>query len=258
MSDLRPIIIGGFYRCGTTLLRRLLDSHSQIHCPPEIKFFRDLRLEFQDDPYAHLRFFTTVRSLPASTEDLLDTIGQGYLALRQRIADRLGKPIWADKDPENALYLEQWRMLLPAGFRYIHMARYPLDMLASAREAGFVKSLPSEPEAVLDRWLTNCRAARHHMEQWPDDSLLLRYDDLVRAPVETLQHLFSWLELPFEPEILDLFADPARGTGIEDQKTLQFSSIHGASVGRGAREFRPDEARRLLTCCQPELKWSGY
>ena len=36
-----PIIIGGFYRSGTTLFRRLIDSHSRIHCGPEVKYFED-------------------------------------------------------------------------------------------------------------------------------------------------------------------------------------------------------------------------
>jgi len=258
MSDRRPFIIGGFYRSGTTLLRRLLDSHSQVHCPPEIKFFRDLRMEFQDDPYAHLRFFTTVHSLPASTEDLLDTIGQGYVALRQRIAQRQGKIVWADKDPENALYLEQWRALLPTGFRYLHLARYPLDMLASVREAAFAKSLPAGLDAILERWQDNCRAARVHMEQCPEDCYLMRYEDLVCFPEQTLLRLFAWLGLPFEPEIFDRFSDPLRGIGIEDQKIQMTTSIISSSIGRGVREILPDEARRLLDCCREELEWLGY
>lgn len=40
----QPIIIGGCYRSGTTLLRRLLDSHSNVHCRPEVKFFNDYKL----------------------------------------------------------------------------------------------------------------------------------------------------------------------------------------------------------------------
>ncbi len=258
LPDCRPIIIGGFYRSGTTLLRRLLDAHSQVHCPPEIKFFRDLRLDFQDDPYAHLRFFATVRVLPASTEELLATVGQGYLTLRSQAAARLGKPVWADKDPENALYLEHWRALLPGGFRYLHLARHPLDMLASASEAGFSKSLPATADVILSRWLENCRAARRHMERHPADSLLLRYEDLVQRPAERLAELFSWLRLPFEPEVLALFADPARGRGIEDPKAARSPVIHAGSVGRGRRELAPEKVRSLLDRCGEELAWLGY
>ncbi|SMP50646.1 Sulfotransferase family protein [Desulfonatronum zhilinae] len=258
MTKQKPIIIGGFYRSGTTLLRRLLDAHSAIHCPPEVKFFRDLRMEFQDDPYTHLRFFTTVRSLPADLNDLLETIGKGYVDLRKRIASRLGKCCWADKDPENALYLAHWRVLLPEGFRYIHMARHPLDMLASAREAAFVKTLPHDFDKILDRWSTNCRAAREHMDKRPRDCRIVRYEELVERPETVLDRLFEWLNLPFETSVLCSFASPQRGGGIEDQKILLRPTIHADSVGRSRRDLSEEERRRLLDRCGDDLTWLGY
>lgn len=258
MFDRRPIIVGGFYRAGTTLLRRLLDAHSLIHCPPEIKFFRDLRMEYHNDPYAHLRFFTTVRSLPADLEDLLETMGRAYVDLRERAARRQGKVCWADKDPENAMYLAHWRVLLPRGFRYVHMARHPLDVVASALEAAFVKTLPADPEGILERWSANCRAAREYMDEHPDGCRIVRYEELVRSPGTVLDRLFEWLDLPFERSVLDLFASPERGRGIEDQKVLQYRTIHAQSVGRGLRDIAPEDGRRLLDRCAEELAWLGY
>jgi hypothetical protein len=257
-SDTRPIIIGGFYRCGTTLLRRLLDAHSCIQCPPEIKFFRDLRLEFQDDPYAHLRFFTTLRSLPAEVEDILDTVGQGYISLRRRIASRQGKSIWADKDPENALYLGGWQRLLPQGFRYIHMSRHPADMLLSALEASFTKTLPTQPDAILQRWHACCRAARQFQQEAPRDFSLLRYEDLVAHPQQTLQELFTWLELAYEPRVLSDFTHEQRGAGIEDQKILATRCIHSSSIGRAAGRQGREDFDRCLLPYRDELQWLGY
>ena len=53
-----PIIIGGFYRSGTTLFRRLIDSHSRIHCGPEVKYFEDYFGDYIHDDLAHKRFDT--------------------------------------------------------------------------------------------------------------------------------------------------------------------------------------------------------
>lgn len=64
-NDNRPIVVGGCYRSGTSLVRRLLDSHPCIHCGPEVKFFRDFYADYIDveDPISHLRFMVTARTL---------------------------------------------------------------------------------------------------------------------------------------------------------------------------------------------------
>jgi hypothetical protein len=47
-----PIIIGGCHRSGTSLLRRILNARSRIHCGPEIKFLRDFHGDYYGDPSA--------------------------------------------------------------------------------------------------------------------------------------------------------------------------------------------------------------
>src|SRR5688572_13485442 len=101
-----PIIIGGCYRSGTSLFRRILDTHSRIHCGPEVKFFKD----FYDDytiPLKHARFMQTARSILPEA-DLMDILGRAFIELHEAAAKRAGKPRWADKNPENVLYLSEW------------------------------------------------------------------------------------------------------------------------------------------------------
>jgi len=107
-----PIIVGGFYRSGTSLVRRLLDAHSRIHCPPEIKFMKDFNGDYLHDDLAGLRFFGTVGSMGLEEDELLRIFGQAYVASRELACKRIGKVRWADKNPENALYLKQWHELL--------------------------------------------------------------------------------------------------------------------------------------------------
>jgi len=72
-----PIIIGGCHRSGTSLIRRILDSHSRIHCGPEVKFFRAFYEDCFDDPLRHLRFISSVRVL-LPEDDLLEILGQAF------------------------------------------------------------------------------------------------------------------------------------------------------------------------------------
>ncbi|MBN1668064.1 MAG: sulfotransferase, partial [Anaerolineales bacterium] len=107
-----PIIVGGFYRSGTSLLRRLLDGHSRIHCGPEVKFWRDFYSDYIDDDLKHLRFFKTARSLGLPEDQLLSIFGNAYVEFLEQATRHHNKKRWADKNPENLLYLRQWNQLL--------------------------------------------------------------------------------------------------------------------------------------------------
>ena len=137
-----PIVVGGCLRSGTSLVRRLLDSHTRIHCGPEITFFRDFYGEYRDDPLAHLRFSTTVRSL-VTEDDALEVLGRAYVELHEHAARRAGKARWADKVPENVLYADRWDALLAGHCLFVHVVRNPLDTVASM-QGRFPLTLPDE------------------------------------------------------------------------------------------------------------------
>jgi hypothetical protein len=235
-----PILIGGFYRSGTTLVRRLLDAHPAVHCPPELKFMRDLLGEYSDDPYGHLRFFNACRVLPLDEAERLAVWGRAYAELRTRSAERLGKRRWADKDPENARYLPHWEQALGTGFVYVHLIRDPLDTLASVREMGFEKSLPPVLAEQVARWRANGEAALQFLARAPERGYCLSYESLVARPEATLGGLLDWLGLDDDGTLARGLNDPARGRGLEDPKIDQTAGIHRESLGRGARELDPE------------------
>ena len=146
-----PIIIGGCYRSGTSLLRRLLDAHSRIHCGPEVKFFRDLRgeIEIVHDPLTPFRFFATLPSLGLDSEEIFSIFGRAFIESHELAARKLGKPRWADKAPENVLYMEEWDRLLGGELHFVHVVRHPLDTLASMAEARFDRVVPDELEGKV-------------------------------------------------------------------------------------------------------------
>src|SRR3712207_6523404 len=115
-----PIIVGGCHRSGTSLLRRMLDAHSRIHCGPEVKFFRDFFGDYAADPLRHLRFTTSAR-LAFPQVDLLGILGRAFLELHRAAASLAGKPRWADKNPENVLYLGEWQRLLADEWLLVHV-----------------------------------------------------------------------------------------------------------------------------------------
>ena len=131
-----PIIIGGFYRSGTTLVRYILDTHSRIYCGPEVKFFLDFYGDYLNDPIRPARFMTSARNM-LPEKQLLRVLGRTFVVLHEKAAARAGKPRWADKTPENVLYLEDWQLLLDDNWVFVHVVRNPLDTLASLRGVKF-------------------------------------------------------------------------------------------------------------------------
>jgi hypothetical protein len=235
-----PIIVGGCPRSGTSLLRRVLDSHSRIHCGPEVKFFRDFYGDYFDDPLSHLRFANSARSLLAEP-DLLDVLGRAFVTLHERAALGAGKPRWADKNPENVLYLAEWGRLLNGKWLFVHVVRNPLDTLASMKERSFPLSIPRSLPERISFYRRYLQAGMVFAEANPNVYFRLQYERLVMTPETELRHLMQWLSEAFEPVQLD-FNNKAHTIGLEDPKIGSTSKIHSQSLGRWPQELTAEEA----------------
>lgn len=244
-----PIVVGGFYRSGTTLVRNLLDAHSAIHCGPEVKFLQELNGGYLDDDCAKIRFFSTVRSLGLPTSAILRELGRGFVRLHRDAAQAAGKRRWADKVPENALHIRQWRKMLPGGFLFVHVVRNPLDALASLGERGFPHTVPAgfRERALLYRAFRE--NAEDHERRWPATSTRIRYEDLATEPLPVLDRLFRFLGEQPEPQVVAQFNAPERRRGLEDRKIRRSKEIHADSIGRWRRDLTAEQiaiAREVL------------
>jgi glycosyltransferase involved in cell wall biosynthesis len=235
-----PIVVGGFYRSGTTLLRRMLDAHPNIHCGPELKFLKDFHGDYLDDPLAHGRFFTTARSYGAEDE-LLRLFGAAFVEMHVRAAKSAGKRRWADKNPENALYLSDFERILPDGFLFVHIVRDPLDALASLKEIGFPKTLPTDWNARVEAYAHFRGAGEAYCLAHPERSIQIEYESLVREPESALRALTNFLGEPYSERMISEFASPDRGHGLEDPKTSRSRSVHLDSIGRWRMDLTEDE-----------------
>jgi hypothetical protein len=228
-----PIIVGGCYRSGTTLVRRLLNAHPRIFCGPEVKFFRDFYGHYADDRYAHLRFFSTARFL-ADEDERLDLFGHAYVRMLERAAARAGKARWADKNPDHVLYLSAWQRLLGDGWRLVHVVRDPLQTVASLKEANFALSVP----ATLDGWIETYVRFTSAGLDWgvghPERYRCVHYDHLVTEPARTLADLMRSLGEQDVPEQLALDRSPL-GDGLADPKSRHTAAVHRDSLGRWTR-----------------------
>jgi hypothetical protein len=240
-----PIIIGGCHRSGTSLIRRILNAHPRIYCGPEVKFFRDFYGDYLvDDPVRHARFLTSARSILPEA-DVLEILGQAFIALHQRAAAQAGKPRWADKNPENVLYLTQWEKMLGEEWFFIHVVRNPLDTLASIMEADFKYAIPSDLDSRIEFYRSYSEAGLNYCQMHPERSYRMVYERLAASPWEEVERLMQWLGEKAETDQL-AFNSFQHQSGLEDPKVGKTQKIHSESIHRWEKFFSTNETAIIL------------
>lgn len=235
-----PIVVGGCHRSGTSLVRRILDSHSRIHCGPEVKFFRDFFGDYFEDRLEHLRFMHSARSL-LGEDELLAVFGRAFVEVHERAARHASKPRWADKNPENTLYTEACARILGDDWLLVHVVRNPLDTLASIADARFPLSVPAELDERIDLYTSYTEAGLRFDQEHPGRCYRLIYERLVAHPGQMVTELMEWLGETAEPQQL-VFNDVEHQPGLEDPKVGRTRTVHAASVDRWRSVLTEEEA----------------
>jgi hypothetical protein len=240
-----PIVIGGVHRSGTSLVRRILNAHSHIYCGPEIKFFKDWYGDYiVDDPIKYARFIQSARSI-LPDEELLAILGKAFIEMHERAAYLQNKPRWADKNPENVLYLKQWEQLLGENWYFLQVVRNPLDTLASIAEAKFNFTIPSDLDERIDFYLRYSEAGLTYYQNHRDRSYRIIYEHFVSSPGEELQALMNWFgEEPEQGQIK--FNEFSHQEGLEDSKINSTNQISSDSIGRWKQFWKDAEIEHII------------
>ena len=176
-------------RSGSTLLRVLLDSHSQIRSPHEL----------------HLRYvsvhFDERWSERSMAELGLDTKGAEHLLwdrLLHRELAASGKRIIADKTPNNVFIVDRLREAWPDA-RFIYLLRHP---------AAIARSRQSVRGEHADDDKKNVASIRRYCEALEDarqtyDGHTVRYEDLTADPERETRAICAFLGLEWEPGMLE-------------------------------------------------------
>ena len=237
-----PIFIVGVPRSGTTLLRVLLDSHSQILALPETPWIsgayggplslRQLLLDLAEGPFGVARNVAGV--------ERRHILGAGAQFLEQLLVPALkarGKSVLAFKTPSDIPHLEFLVALLPDA-HYIHITRDGRDVAMSqlSKKGSFFLELKGYRRLsyanVFRRWMEWEKKARAVLYGRDLKVLHLRYEDLVANPGKEMQRAMAFVGLPFEPGMLDYAAQShdfpeweAGSTDVARRQTLSDSSV---------------------------------
>lgn len=182
-----PAFVLSTVRSGSTLLRVLIDSHSELHAPQELHL-RDLHVEVSSK-YA-----------PRA----LDSLGLDQKHLEYLLWDRLlqrelagsGKQHLVNKTPSDVFIVDRIQECWPDA-RFIFLLRHPAAIAASRHATRPQDSAARNVKKVLDYG----NAVEHARTTLPGHTV--RYEDLASDPVTETRRLCAFLGVEWEPGMVD-------------------------------------------------------
>ena len=129
------IVIIGCPRSGTTLVRRLLDAHSNISCPGETYLLTACARFLQGEQSVDGMEVGVLNGLAFAgfeREEVIRRLREFAFAFHREEADRKGKGRWAEKTAVDAFHLDEIRTLCGEHVHFVCVTRHGLDVAASA------------------------------------------------------------------------------------------------------------------------------
>jgi len=254
-----PIFIIGCQRSGTSLLRRIMDSHSNIACPPETNFILPLAMLLED-----VKAMAGFDSMGYAKPQVEKTLAQFISSFFEEYASLQGKRRWADKTPQYVDCLPQLGHLFGPSARFIMIIRHGLDVAFSLSDA-------HRHYRVIDPYVAGAGGKvavgagvfwaqqNEKMEEFrassPDICFRLRYEDLTSHPEPTLRSLFAFLGEPWEPQVMEYWKFPHHA-GIEDPEVRRRRQLEPNS--HRYQTWPAEVQLAVAQACEPLLSRLGY
>lgn len=259
MPNSRNLFITGASRSGTTLMSFVLRKHQDILGLKELHYFGELcRVDQLQSALSEDQFLRAGASIFARQRDGIlnpratpddyrmagdvlrampehERTGAGFFAaVVTRLSEDAGRKIPCEQTPRNIFYAQE---LLAAyeDCHIVHMMRDPRSVMASQKKRwqraklatekssqSYLRSLQTwinyHPYTSAKLWLRASSAANNLLGH-PRFSIV-RFEDLIESPEETVAGLCQRIGIEFKPEMLNV---------------SQVNSSHRSSVG-GARQ----------------------
>ncbi|WP_017658986.1 sulfotransferase family protein [Baaleninema simplex] len=217
--------IGCAPRSGSTMLMRVLDSHSQIASPCELaipRYFRgDKKEKIVNNKYRQICHYYDVKPLLAKLDPR---------RLFRRIVEKEGSDCLAVKEPRQSLFFEAIGDDFPNA-KFVHLVR-------DARAIAMSEWFRNNPERGLSIWYDYNTAVLRLLDRLDDErTYTVRYEDIVEAPKTTVRDLVEFLGYEFEVEMLDY----GRFEHADDKMNLWGTS------GKGVKAHEARQHRALGT-----------
>jgi len=200
-----PIFILGMPRTGSTLVDRIMGSHSQVYSAGELTDFTAAVVAAVQQ--RHGRELSRRELVAGSAELDFAALGQDYL---QRTRPRTGHtPHFTDKLPLNYLYCGLIARALPQA-RIVHVTRGAMASCYGMFKVLFDRGYPFSYDLreLADYYIGYRRLMDHWHAALPGRIIDVNYEKLVADPALETRRLLDTLGLPWQPQCLEFYENP--------------------------------------------------
>ncbi|HKK87911.1 MAG TPA: sulfotransferase [Saprospiraceae bacterium] len=211
------LMIGGAPSTGSSLLRQILNRHSNIYCGPETRLLsiRELYLNWGNSKNRLFRkgplgvrpnawhnitgILCTgvelypnqkqVKELVKNTHSFESFISSFF----KELLEKNNKHYWAEKTPNNVYCIDEFLSSFPLG-KVIVTIRDPLEIICSLLDKG------NSLFAALSHTLIHLSLAAGYEKS--DRLFILPYEHLIENPENTIRKICLFIDQPYEPGML--------------------------------------------------------
>ena len=235
--------ITGLARSGTTLFTGLINSHPEVFCLSE--------------PYREwvLHGYVTVKFPSEGTQ----IFRMHPARVLERVGQLLPHPYLGFKETYYAQghnTLSNWYFFernVQKGMPTVAIVRDPRDNWRSVQKYMGRSNPLHLRRPVTDRFMNTWNT----FVTWALDNdgiCLVRYEDLVQQPVETMERVFRHIGLP----VVEVQPAVTGVSGIGDPAALQGGTLSARSIGSYSAELDPEDVRRIENTCGSLMRMLGY
>jgi hypothetical protein len=271
----RPVsefFIVGCPRSGTTLLRRMLDSHSEIAVTPETHFGANYvkkrdRFGVEGEPSARRALLDEFCRSAGFREMAIDESSfraraeadpkDPWLPLRIAMQDfgRLRKStIVGEKTPSHAVQITALSEAFPDA-RFLMLRRDPRAVVASWHRTTWSKRTSTE---ISEKWRHDSHAMRRAGRSLPGRCLEVRYEELVSDPTAVLKTICAFLGRAFDPSMLFYYERDASSPNEDVDNERTFEPPNPSRIDAWRAESPARELRLIEAICGREMVVCGY
>lgn len=216
-----PLFIMGSGRNGSTLISSILNNHPKIFIPPEktiipfaIRYWHlhpfvswnkkiDVIFEELSKPSMWVADFNDLKSslkkCPLKNQNINYILHNIYMEYAG-IYKKDNEIIWGDKTPSNTLFISLIKKQFK-GSKVLFLIRDPRAVMSS-----FLEMIYSNNDQRFDflmwRWKISILKYKQLKRQYPNEVLLMKYEDFVSNPSFQTQQIVEWLGLDYLDDLL--------------------------------------------------------
>ncbi len=191
-KEIKPIFIVGMPRSGTSLLEQILSNHPLIFGAGEVNTLHSSLLNLFSSEIEGRSLFDKLQKIRVLYFDHLSIMTE--------------KRIITDKLPLNFMWIGFIAYMFPTA-KIIHIVRDPIATSFSIYKTLFANgslNFSYGEEDIIEFYKLYEGIMQFWIKYLPDNLFTIRYEDLVDNPKPVMQSVFSYLDLPYDENVLNI------------------------------------------------------